>query len=216
MRRDANWPLIAIDLLGSALVAACLAVFTWATLWNNQRLEKEIVTLRQTIAGSQQALATLQGVRDRQRTEAARRHAELAQRGRLPAAAPLEEYFQVLSGLAARHRLSVIGQTPSESRSYPGLLEQCFTYEVAGTTGDLLRFLREIEETGYWADVSYLKIDEGRSSGEPTVGRRVAALTVSLFSSPPAAPKPLPPGAPPVPVRATPPAGAPQSPAESG
>jgi hypothetical protein len=77
----------------------------------------------------------------------------------------------------------VVRHNPLGPRSYPGLLEQRYAYEVIGTQPDLARFLRAIEDAEFWADISYLKIDGGkRQGGEPT-DECDALLTISLFSA---------------------------------
>jgi hypothetical protein len=117
------------------------------------------------------------------------RQVELATSGQLPAQIPIEEYFQTLSRLAGRHHLRVVRHNPLGPRSYPGLLEQRYAYEVIGTMPDIARFFRAIEDAEFWADISYLKIDGGPPSadqgGEPT-DERDAILTISLFSAAPA------------------------------
>jgi hypothetical protein len=80
----------------------------------------------------------------------------------------------------------VVRHNPLGPRSYPGLLEQRYAYEVMGRVADLARFLRDVEDAEFWADISYLKIDGGPPSadqgGEPN-GERDALLTISLFSA---------------------------------
>ena len=71
------------------------------------------------------------------------------------------------------------------SVEYPGLLEQRFTYEVAGEWPDIVRFLLEIEQADAWADVAYLKVSRGANVGGRETGERPVALTISMFSSPP-------------------------------
>ena len=106
--------------------------------------------------------------------------------GRLPTGTSVESYFQELSALALQNRLRVVRHNPLMARSYPGLLEQRFAYEVVGTLSDLAQFFKAIERTDFWADVSYLRIGDGRGSGRSGQrAMRTAVLTISIFSATP-------------------------------
>jgi hypothetical protein len=52
-----------------------------------------------------------------------------------------------------------------------------------GVFPDILAFLKSIEETDYWADVSYLKVEQRTQSKTQTGRERVASLVISLFSA---------------------------------
>ncbi|MFH1107979.1 MAG: hypothetical protein V1790_02105 [Planctomycetota bacterium] len=192
MARSGKVPLLLLDVLGAATLAACLLTSAWLTLFHSDHAVGELRDLRQTINSAAQDLSSLRAAADRQRATLKERQAELATHGQLPAHVPVEEYFQNLSRLAALHRLRVVRHNPLTSRSYPGLLEQRFAYEVMGTMPDLARFFRAIEEADFWADVSYLKIDGGprqaaardQGGSVPTTDERVASLTISIFSAP--------------------------------
>ncbi|MFQ5495959.1 MAG: hypothetical protein ACE5EX_11325, partial [Phycisphaerae bacterium] len=97
----------------------------------------------------------------------------------------VEAYFEALSAMAARHQLRVIRDHPLGPRHYPGLVEQRFLYEVTGATANLMRFLKDIESTSFWVDVSYLRIWSNEGAGNRAADKRKAVLTLSLFSAPP-------------------------------
>ena len=186
MTRPRKLPLLLLDVLGASMSAAGLLVALWVTIFHNEHATSELRDSTQMISSSTQDLAALRSAGDRQRATLKERQAELATSGQLPAQIPIEEYFQTLSRLAIQHRLRVVRHNPLGARSYPGLLEQRYAYEVIGTMPDLARFFKAIEDaerSRFWADISYLKIDGGnRQSGEPT-DERVAVLTISLFSA---------------------------------
>ncbi len=48
---------------------------------------------------------------------------------------------------------------------------------------DITRFLRAVEETGFWADISYLKVEQGPGPPRGESTQRIASLTISLFSA---------------------------------
>jgi len=82
-----------------------------------------------------------------------------------------------------RHGLRIVKHHPLSARQYPDLLEQRYAYEVTGSLPDLVEFLKSIENTDFWADVSHLKVDRGKRRKDAVSDERNAALTISLFSA---------------------------------
>jgi hypothetical protein len=182
MRRYDRLSLGITDVLGGSIVAACLVGAGWLTLVRNNETTGEVDQLKQLIHAARRDARALRAAQEQQLVTLAEYQAELAETGRLPLVPPIEEYFQVLSRLASEHHLRVVQHKPLTSRAYPGMLEQRYAYEVAGATADLVRFLSSIEQTDFWADVSYLKVDRGTGAEEMATSARVAALTISVFS----------------------------------
>ena len=180
MNRSGKWFVLAVDVLGAGVVAGCLLVGVWLTFVRGDTVDDEIQRLKRTIGGARRDVSMLRAERDRQKVLLAEHEEQLADRGRLPTHSPTEKYFQALSNLAGEHGLRVVRHNPLSQRSYPGLLEQRYAYEVHGAMPDLARFFKAIEEADYWADVSYLRIvnSQGGDGGD-----RVAMLTISVFSA---------------------------------
>ena len=188
MARPGKLPLLLLDALGATMLVAGFLTAFWMTFFHNEHATAELSDLTQMITSTTRDLAALRSAGERQRATLKERQAELATSGQLPAQISSEEYFQTLSGLASRHHLRVVRHNPLMPRSYPGLLEQRYAYEVTGTMPDLARFFRAIEDaerSRFWADISYLKIDAGnrQSPGAPGTDERDAVLTISLFSA---------------------------------
>lgn len=183
MGEDRTRPWLAIDFVGGCAVAGCVFAFGWLTMIRGDDVSVQIADLTRTVQTAKQELAVLRVVRDRRRVQLAHRRAELASRPRLPDHTPVEQYFQTLSVLAGQHRLRVRSHHPVSPRRYPGLLELRYAYELSGTMPDIIRFFRAVEETEFWADISFVKIQQG--SGPPGGGspQRVASLTISMFSA---------------------------------
>ncbi|MGD2108922.1 MAG: hypothetical protein PVI86_05975 [Phycisphaerae bacterium] len=177
-----------VDVLGAVLVAACLTGFVWVIAIYNNQTAAQIDELEQLVRDGRRELRRLGVARDRQDAVLRQRQAELSETGQLPTNAPVEQYFQALSTLASAHALRVARQNPLPARSYPGMLEQRYAYHVSGGLPDLLRFLKSIEQTDFWADVSYLALERGSGTEDSAVNARVAELTISLFSALPEPP----------------------------
>lgn len=187
MKTERNTSVIAIDIAGGALAAMLLLTAAWLVVVRYPQASASMEELDRSIASAERDRAGLVATK-RQQVETVRaRSAHLAERGLLPDLPPIEEYLQLLTRLAHQHQLSVVGHSPSAPRNYPGLLEQRYAYEVTGSSMDIIRFLSAIERQEQWCDVSHLVIDASRTKPGDKPATTSAALTISLFSSPPAA-----------------------------
>ncbi len=183
MRFGSRLSLGIVDVFGAGVVAACLTGFVWLIAVHNSQTTMEVHRLEQSVRNAQRELRKLHAACDRQSAVLESHQAELAETGQLPAEAPVERYFQTLSAFASIHSLRVVRHNPLTPRSYPGMLEQRYAYDVTGSLPDFVRFLRSIEETAFWADVSYLKVDRGTGAEDVAARARVGELTISLFSA---------------------------------
>ena len=180
-----------IDVIGGTVIAACAVGFFWLLAVGSDRTRTEIAQLKRSVSKALAEVRSVQASQSRHEATLREYKSELAVSGQLPTQAPIDEYFRLLSTMATEHGLRVLRHNPLPARSYPGLLEQRYRYEVAGSTRGVIRFLEAIERTDFWADVSYLKIDAGSQRGGPSfsdqsspVDTRQALLTISLFSAP--------------------------------
>lgn len=178
-----QWTLRVIDIVGGCAVAGCLLGFIWLTMIRPDRTRVQISELSRVLHQGRQDRRALRTAWEKQSAILQSHEARLSRTGQLPTNAPVEEYFQILSVLAAEQRLRVVRHKPLTPRSYPGLLEQRYTYEVTGSLPDLVLFLKAIEDADFWADVSYLSINRGRRAADSASADRLAALTISLFSA---------------------------------
>ena len=183
MRRTNSWPIRVVDVLCGCTVAACLADFVWLTTLREDHAGADIETMRWSIDQARLDHRAAMDDRKQQLEILADRRAELAKTGQLPTDTPVEAYFQTLSSIVSHHHLRVVKHHPLSTRQYPDLLEQRYAYEVIGKLPDLVAFLRSIENTDFWADVSYLKVDPARGHKEAVPDERIASLTISLFSA---------------------------------
>lgn len=183
MRRTADYSVLVVDAVGGALVTLCAAGFLWLTVVREGGPAAAASELHVVLDSLHRDGRGLAAARDRQKLTVADRREELSHRDFLPAESSIESYFETLAALADRHRLQVRRQNPIGHRVYPGLLEQRFAYEVSGRFPDLAKFLKDIETTESWADVSYLRIEPDAASSSEKFPERAALLTLSLFSA---------------------------------
>ncbi len=180
-----------IDVIGGAVVVACVTGFFWSLAAGSDLTRGEIAHLTRAVGKASREVSSLRSEATFLREALAQRREELEANGQLPTHAPVEEYFQALSASATDRGLRVLRHNPLSARTYPGLLEQRYVFEVAGSTQSIIRFLETIEQSDFWADVSYLVIDGnsragGRRAADPYAegSTRQATLTISLFSAP--------------------------------
>lgn len=186
--RKLGWTIRAIDTTGALLLGGCIAAFVWLLFIHGDRYANEVTQLTRTRMDAKQGRIAMAAACDTQHDRLERSRRELSATGQLPDHPPVETYFQHLSQLATQFGLKVYRHHPLASRQYPGLVEHRFAYELGGGYRNLTQFLKAVEQTEFWGDVSYLKL-ERRSPRPSTEGNaRFASLTISLFSAPP--PKP--------------------------
>lgn len=184
MNRERNWSIWLIDGAGLTVVVAIMTSAVWLFAIRGDQTRGQIRTLVRVTAAARSDLEVLRQERGAQARLLGRRQRELSTQGRLPTETSVESYFQELSALALQNGLRVVRHNPLTARSYPGLLEQRFAYEVVGTLSDLGQFFKAIERTDFWADVSYLRIGDGQRSGRSEkAATRTALLTISIFSA---------------------------------
>ena len=173
----------AFDFGGGAICALLLIVAVWMALVHVGAAADEGTGLRANVDSSRQTLTTLEAAALRQETLRVARQGELAERGKLPSAPPVEEYLSAMAAAATAQQLNVLGHSPGVQRRYGDVLEQCLSFQVSGTAANLLRFLRTVEESPYWADIGYLRVEGGDAIGPPALQMRRASLTFSLFAA---------------------------------
>jgi hypothetical protein len=178
--KKGRWSLLTIDATGGAITSLLLGIAAWSFFSSNAGGQNSLHELTTTLANARDDLADLQSAIGAQRELATRYQAELAAVGAMPGQTPQETHLRTLSGLASENHLSVVRQFPLPPREYPGIMEQRFAYEVTGTMADLARFFKAVETSPDWADISYLKVEQGQST-ESTMDRN-AVLTFSVFS----------------------------------
>ena len=184
MRTKSDSTLMIIDAVGAFAALSCLSGFVWLTLIRTDVTGAELSASRRTMRMIQRDTAAMHNTIEAKTTSLAARREELVEKGSLPTIARTEDYFQFLSTTARRRNLRVLRHLPLSSRSYAGLLEQRYTFDVSGPTPNLLAFFTDIEQSEYWADVSYLRIQRGMDQSI-IGGDRNASLTISMYSNPP-------------------------------
>lgn len=184
MNRERNWSIWLIDGAGLTVVVAIVTSAVWLFAIRGEQTRGQIRTLVRVTAAARGDLEVLRQERGARARLLSHRQRELSTQGRLPTGTSVESYFQELSALALQNGLRVVRHNPLMARSYPGLLEQRFAYEVVGTLSDLGQFFKAIERSDFWADVSYLRIGDGHGKRRSKqAATRTALLTISIFSA---------------------------------
>lgn len=184
MRRENELILIVTDVVGAGVLAACLVTSVWFLFVQSNETTREIGVLRSRAADVRRDLTAVRRLAEQKSSERTATRRELDATGQLPTRTPVDQYSQTVLDLAARFDLRVIRQNPVALRTYPGLLEQRYAYELRGATRDFVAFFAAVEQTNFWADISYLRFGDGGTLGPDSSDNRVASFTVSLFSAP--------------------------------
>lgn len=182
--RKLNLSLAVVNGMGAALVAVCLVSASWVLIVRTDQFTDQGRNLNEELEAARRDLVQLRESCERQRGIIARRELDMQERGRLPHQPPVEAYFQTLARLSAEHGLSVRAHRPAGQRTYPGLVEQRFTYELTGPVEKLAQFMAAMERSEYWCDIGFLALEEGTSADPGAAPAPVAHLTISMFFEP--------------------------------
>ena len=183
MRRENELILIVTDVVGAGVLAGFLVTSVWFLFVQSNATTREMAALRSRAANVRRELTSVRQLAEQKSSERTATRRELDATGQLPTRTPVDRYSQTVLDLAARFQLRVIRQNPVAPRTYPGLLEQRYAYEMHGATRDFVAFFAAVEQTNFWADISYLRFTDGGTSGPNSSDDRVASFTVSLFSA---------------------------------
>ena len=175
-------PARAITVLGALCAITCISISAWLFLVRGEQVDELVRELRVAVRRSHERVATLRRQTEHEQVTLEALQQERSLGGGLPREAPVEAYFGALSDAATGLGLRVLRHQPLSGRSYEGLRESRFVFDVAGATADLLRLLRWVENAPFWADVGYLSVEGGSSRHEPGT-ERTAQLVISLFSA---------------------------------
>ena len=172
--------LLAIDVIGALVVAACLGVGVWYGSLNTESASGRLRELSTQVEELDRHLAQTQSALDIEQDAHRRLQAESGDGDLLPEGAPVERDLKAVTDLTRRNRLELIQFTPAGSQRYPGVLELRYRLSAKGAFKDYMRFLRDFEASSSWADITYLKLD---SPNTRTEGGKPGELTVSLYSA---------------------------------
>lgn len=181
--REFTWRLRVLDLAGGATCVLLVGAAAWLAFVHLGQAQQEAQVLRADVETARQTLSTVEAAGKRQETLVLARQGALAERGRLPDAAPVEEYRSAMVAAADAHQLTVLGYSLGASRRYGDVSEQCLLFQVSGAAANLMRFLRAVEESPFWADIGYLRVEGDDAIGPANSAPRRASLTFSLFAS---------------------------------
>jgi hypothetical protein len=171
-----------IDVIGCTAIIGCVVGVTTLISSRAERQRGTIPQLRQAIATTELQIRNLESSCEQERGEIDNRNQRLKEPGRLPQVMPIENYMQSLARMAEASNVRVLLEKPLASRKYPGLLEERFAYTITGPGTSIIDFLDAVENSGFWADISYLRIDTSSARKGQAVKDPVALLTFSLFS----------------------------------
>lgn len=171
-----------VDVVGGAVFATIVLACAWLLTMRFREQSDDMATLTTELNRAQSDLAALRLVHDRQAEQLRLRRKEIATSGWLPDHAPVESILKSIGEAAAARELTVVAQKPLSARTYPGVREERYAYDVVGASGGIAGLLGDIERSGWWCDVSFLSVESITDDAPPRVR---ASLTLSLFSSTP-------------------------------
>lgn len=178
--RTSRFRFTAIDVVGSAVLTMLILACAWLLTMRFREQSDAMATFNAELTRAQSDLTALRVVHERQAEQLRLRQVEVATSGWLPDRAPVESILKSIGEAASQRELTVVAQKPLPARTYPGVREERYAYDVVGGTDGIAAFLGDIEQGSWWCDVSFLSVESITEDVPPRVR---ASLTLSLFSS---------------------------------
>jgi len=175
--------LLIYDALGAAIVLGSLGMGLYNGLTGHGIASQRLADLRREHS---EATRQLDSARQRLKLTASQLEQvrrEVQQRGSLPAQSATESDLRRISQLAREHAVQLVDVAPASARVYTGLVEVRYNMRAKGTYPALIRWLRALEQEPFWADITRLSLSAARRTNDEENPRRMAELTVSLYSS---------------------------------
>ena len=174
------WP---IDLAGALLTAALLYTAGWYALFRADAASTRVPTLALELEAKEHELRVLRATLQDRREELDILNAEIRQKGRLPDRSPLEQDLATISSLAEANGVTIEGVEPIAEIHYPSVLERCLRIQTVGSFTNHLRFLRAFESCSFWADITYLKLEQTKEEMLHLSPTRHSSFVLSSFSA---------------------------------
>ena len=174
---------IIYDLVGISLTVGIVGVGIWLGFLQPRSASQRLSALKSDWSRKKAELRSVEEAKRRQSAELADLQKDIRSRGALPAQSPIEAELRTIDELARKNRMELDGVTPVTSKEYPGITELKYAVQGRSTFAGLLGFLRDFEQSTFWADVTRLKIG-GRAGnrGEGNAFRPIE-FEVNLFAS---------------------------------
>ncbi len=176
-------PLILYDIAGTTIMLCLAAVATWCGAIHSPSVSGKLAEMETNLEKMESSLRNTENAIRRKTVELGDLQADIESRGALPSKSPVETNLRNITRLARDNEVELISVKPSEEKAYPGLTEIKYAIEAKSGFRDLVQFLKDFEESEFWADVTKLKVETGSRNRVANDNTQSSELVLSLFAS---------------------------------
>jgi len=180
--RKLQRPILVIDVAGTLLTAGIVVSAAWFSIFKPDTATSKMRVVAGELAHMRADLAQLQSLLDRHTRQRATLQQEAADKGRLTERSPAQHNLAAITGMAKKNGVRVLRVDPVAEVLYPNIQELRYRLETAGTYADHLRFLDEFEQSTFWSDLTFLKIEQTRADMLAFKPVRHGDLVVSFYA----------------------------------
>ena len=175
--------LIIFDVAGAAVMIGVAALGVWCGLLHPQTTSQHLAGLQSKLTAARSSLRVAESAKRRQLSELAALQEDIKLRGALPSRSPVEADLRTIAEVARNNQMELAQVKPAATKEYPGITELKYLVEARSTYEDILGFLREFEQSAFWADITELKISGQARKANKNDTLRSAEFVISLFAS---------------------------------
>ena len=175
--------LIIFDVAGAAVTICVAALGVWCGLLHPQTTSRHLADLQSKLTATRSSLRIAESATHQQLLELAALQEDIRLRGALPSRSPVEADLRTITEVALNNQIELAEVKPDATKEYPGITESKYLVEARSTYEDILGFLREFEQSAFWADITELEISSQGRKGHQNDTLRSAEFVVSLFAS---------------------------------
>ena len=175
--------LIIFDVAGAAVTICVAALGVWCGLLHPQTTSQHLAGLQSKLTAARSSLRVAESAMRRQLSELAALQEDIKLRGALPSRSPVEADLRTIAEVARNNQMELAQVKPAAEKEYPGITELKYLVQARSTFEGVLGFLREFEQSAFWADITELKVSGQARKANRNDTLRSVEFVISLFAS---------------------------------
>lgn len=162
---------------------ALLGAISWYAFFKPDTASSQIDAVAADVAQEQADLQQLQSALAQSRTMRKTLLVDAKKKGHLPTRSPIDEDLQTITGLANASNVKFVQVEPISTVLYPNVQEHRYRVRTVGTFSNHLRFFQAFEDCSFWADITYVKLEQTMTEMNQLDVIRHSDMTLSFYSA---------------------------------
>jgi len=172
-----------IDGCGGLVVSVLLVTMSWYAFFKPDTASSQIEAVAADVAQGQADLQQLQSALSQGGATRQALMSAAEEQGHLPQRSPVDQDLQTITGFANASNVKFLQVQPISTVLYPNVQEQRYRIRTVGTFSDHLRFFQAFEACSFWADITYVKLEQTMTGMNQFDAARQSDMTLSFYSA---------------------------------